>query len=89
MGRNGVFWKKDHTGGEALKNKELGASVIAQVAKNNGMSEEEMRNDMQEEILAAYGNKETRNQWEKIFGKGVIPTPEAFIEKLGQMSWLS
>ena len=72
-----------------MKGKELGADAIARVARDNGMSAKDMRNDMREEILAAYENRETRNQWDEIFGEGVIPTPEEFVERLGQMMRLS
>lgn len=68
-----------------MNQKELGTSIIAQVAKNNGTSVEKVRNDMQEAISAAYENEETKERWDEIFGKGVKPTPEEFIVRLGQM----
>ena len=55
------------------------------MAKNNGTSVEKVRNDMQEAISAAYENEETKERWDEIFGKGVKPTPEEFIVRLGQM----
>lgn len=53
--------------------------VIAEVAKNHGVTVEEVRNEMGRAITDAYENKDTRSNWDKIFGKGVLPSPEEFL----------
>lgn len=68
-----------------MSEKKKGAVAIAQVAKINGVSEEYVRKEIQKEIIAAQMDKEIRNRWNEIFGANVVPTPEEFVMKMGQM----
>lgn len=65
--------------------KDRGAFAIEEVAKKRNLTVEEVRKEMQKEIMCAYENKESKDRWNKIFGENVIPTPEEFIMKLEEM----
>lgn len=66
-----------------MRGKGFGANVIAQIAKNHGETEEEVRREIEKAIMIAYKEKGNGSKWSEIFGKNVIPTPEEFIEKVG------
>ena len=55
--------------------------VISQIAIQEGTSEREVRNAMQEAIKAGFENPDplVRARWEQISTEGKAPTPEAVI----------
>lgn len=57
-------------------------NVIIKIAKKEGIKESEVREEMEKAILLGFLNRETRNNWEKIFGVGRLPSPEEFITKM-------
>lgn len=59
--------------------RKTGKQIIKQIANENGISVDEVRRDMELAINEAYDNAETRQEWSKMFGEGVLPTPEEFI----------
>lgn len=56
-----------------------GKKIIKQIAKENGVSVDEVRRDMEIAIKEAYQNPDTRQEWSRLFGEGIMPTPEEFI----------
>lgn len=56
-----------------------GKKIIKQIAKENGVSVDEVRRDMEIAIKEGYHNPDTRQKWSEMFGEGVLPTPEEFI----------
>lgn len=56
-----------------------GKQIIKQIAKENGISMDEVRSDMEIAIKEAYHNPDTRQEWSRLFGEGILPTPEEFI----------
>lgn len=56
-----------------------GKKAIRKVAKENGVTVEHVREEMQIAILEAYNKAETKEMWNELFGEGVLPTPEQFI----------
>lgn len=56
-----------------------GKKIIKQIAKQNGVSVDEVRRDMEIAIKEAYQNPATRQEWSRLFGEGIMPTPEEFI----------
>lgn len=65
--------------------KKMGARAIAQIAKNNGISETEVRSEIEEALREGYSNNDTRKKWDEIFGKDVMPSPEEFIIKMAKV----
>lgn len=57
-------------------------NVITKIAKKEGIKESEVREEMEKAILLGFLNRETRTNWEKIFGVGRLPDPEEFIAKI-------
>ncbi len=55
------------------------AKIIKELAMKNCTSESEIRREMKLAILEGYKNPDTRENWNKIFGEGNLPTPEEFI----------
>ena len=55
-------------------------SIIMKIAEREGVSVEQVRKDMHEAILCAYNNPDTKEEWEKLFGKRHIPSAEEFIK---------
>lgn len=55
--------------------------VISQIAIQEGISEREVQNAMQEAIIAGFENPDplVRARWEQISIEGKAPTPEAVI----------
>lgn len=56
-----------------------GVKAIKKIAKERGMSVNQVRKEIVEAIKEAYKNPITRWEWERMFGENVIPTPEEFI----------
>ena len=56
--------------------------VIKKIAKREGKSESEIREEMEEAIRIGFLNKETRPTWDSLFGSGRLPSPEEFITVL-------
>lgn len=56
-------------------------SVISKIAIQEGISEREVRNAMQEAIIAGFENPDplVRSRWEQISNEGKAPTPETVI----------
>ena len=56
--------------------------AIKKIAKREGKSESEIREEMEKAILVGFLNKETRCKWDSLFGIGRLPSPEEFITVL-------
>lgn len=56
--------------------------AIKKIAKREGKSESEIREEMEKAILVGFLNKETRCKWDSLFGIGRLPSPEEFISVL-------
>ena len=56
--------------------------VIKKIAKREGKSESEIREEMEEAIRIGFLNKETRDKWGSLFGPERLPSPEEFIAVL-------
>ena len=64
--------------------KRFAKNAIRQIAKREGISVEAVKMEMQNAIIAAYNNPETKAKWNERFGEGVLPTPEEFISKMAK-----
>ena len=56
--------------------------AIKKIAKSEGKSEGEIREEMEKAILIGFLNKDTRHKWDSLFGSGRLPSPEEFISVL-------
>ena len=56
--------------------------AIKKIAKREGKSESEIREEMEKAIMIGFLNKETRHKWDSLFGSGRLPSPEEFIMKM-------
>ena len=56
--------------------------AIKKIAKREGESESEIRQEMEKAIMIGFLNKGTRNTWDNLFGGGKLPSPEEFITVL-------
>lgn len=56
--------------------------AIKKIAKREGKSESEIRQEMEKAIMIGFLNKETGNMWDNLFGVGKLPSPEEFITVL-------
>lgn len=56
--------------------------VIKKIAKKEGKSENEIREEMEQAIMIGFLNKGTRHKWDSLFGSGRLPSPEEFITVL-------
>lgn len=56
--------------------------AIKKIAKREGKSESEIREEMERAIMIGFLNKEMRNKWDNLFGVGKLPSPEEFIMKM-------
>ena len=56
--------------------------TIKKIAKREGKSESEIREEMQKTILIGFLNKDTKHKWDNLFGVGKLPSPEEFITAL-------
>lgn len=63
-------------------NKRTAKDAIKKIAKREGKSESEIRKEMEKAILIGFLNKETRYNWDSLFGIGRLPSPEEFITVL-------
>lgn len=54
--------------------------IIKQIAKREGKSVNAVRREIAASIKDAYSNQHTRKWWNELFGEGVIPTPEQFLD---------
>ena len=64
-------------------NRKIARRVIAKIAKREGIRVSEVREEMSKAIMEGYKNKETRGNWNAIFGENTIPSPEEFITAIG------
>lgn len=62
-------------------NKSKGAAIIQKLAKEHGVSEKEIRDQIQIAIDLAIANPDSKKQkfWRTMLHKGVKPTPEDVI----------
>lgn len=63
-------------------NKRTAKDAIKKIAKREGKSESEIREEMERAIMIGFLNKETRCKWDSLFGLGRLPSPEEFITVL-------
>lgn len=59
--------------------KKAAKDVIKKIARRDGKSESEIREEMEEAIMIGFLNKDTRDKWDSLFGTGRLPSPEEFI----------
>lgn len=59
--------------------------AIKKIAKREGKSENEIREEMKNAILCGFLNNETRCKWDRLFGVGKLPSPEEFIMKMAEV----
>ena len=64
-------------------NRKIARKAIAQIAKMEGIKQSEVREEINKAIMEGYKNKETRGNWNAIFGENTIPSPEEFITAIG------
>ncbi|MBD5543054.1 MAG: hypothetical protein HDR01_02090 [Lachnospiraceae bacterium] len=62
--------------------KRAAKDAIKKIAKREGKSESEIREEMEEAIMIGFLNKDTRDKWDSLFGSGQLPSPEKFIAVL-------
>lgn len=62
--------------------KKAAKDVIKKIAKREGKSESEIREEMEKAIMIGFLNKETRHKWDRLFGTGRLPNPDEFIAVL-------
>ena len=62
--------------------KRAAKDVIKKIAKREGKSESEIKEEMEKAIMISFLNKETRHKWDSLFGLGRLPSPEEFITLL-------
>ena len=63
-------------------NERAAKNAIKKIAKREGKSESQIREEMEKAIMIGSLNKETRHKWDSLFGSGRLPSPEEFIEVL-------
>lgn len=63
-------------------NERAAKDAIKKIAKREGKSESEIREEMKKAILCGFLNNETRCKWDRLFGVGRLPSPEEFIKVL-------
>ena len=52
--------------------------AIKKIAKREGKSESEIRQEMEEAIMIGFLNKETSNMWDNLVGVGKLPSQAEF-----------
>lgn len=62
--------------------KRIAKDAIKKIAKREGKSENEIREEMEKAIMLGFLHKETRSKWDGLFGLGQLPSPEEFISVL-------
>lgn len=60
-------------------NRQQASKVIRKIAKNKGVDESEVREEMNQAIIHGFLNPATHNRWIDIFGEDNLPDPEEFI----------
>lgn len=56
-----------------------GEAIIRRIAKENRVNETVVRKEMEKAIMEGYQNPQARQEWNRLFGAGHVPTPEEFI----------
>lgn len=56
-----------------------GKKIIRRIARENRVDEITVRKEMERAIAEGYQNPLTRQEWNRLFGTGHMPTPEEFI----------
>lgn len=59
--------------------KRAAKDAIKKIAKREGKSESEIREEIEKAIMIGFLNKGTRDKWDSLFGSGRLPSPEEFI----------
>ncbi len=57
----------------------IGTEIIKNIAKKEGVSVMEVRNEMKKAISIGYLNRESNEKWNQYFKGDALPTPEEFI----------
>ena len=71
-----------HEKGKRRMSKRAAKDAIMKIAKREGKSESEIRDEMKEAIMIGFLNNEIRHKWDSLFGSGRLPSPEEFITVL-------
>lgn len=71
-----------HQKGKRRMSKKAAKDAIRKIAKREGISESEIREEMEKAIMIGFLNKDTRDKWDSLFGSGRLPSPEEFITVL-------
>ncbi|MCM1233427.1 MAG: hypothetical protein NC489_25200 [Ruminococcus flavefaciens] len=66
-------------------NKRAAKDAIKKIAKREGKSESEIREEMEKAIMIGFMNEETRDKWDSLFGSGRMPSPEELIMKMAEV----
>lgn len=61
-------------------------NAIRKIAKREGISECEVRREMEKAILIGFMNADTRQRWSSLFGEGRLPDSEEFITKVSSFA---
>lgn len=56
-----------------------GRKIIRRIARENRVNEMAVRKEMEKAIMEGYKNPRTKQEWNRLFGAGHMPTPEEFI----------
>lgn len=56
-----------------------GEAIIRRIARENRVNEMAVRKEMEKAIMEGYQNPQARQEWNRLFGAGHVPTPEEFI----------
>lgn len=66
-------------------NKKAGKMAITKIAKKEGVTEHDVRKEMERAIAEGYKNPETHHKWIEIFGEDKMPSPEEFMVAIGEI----
>lgn len=58
--------------------------IIREIAKREGISEKEVREEMEKAIKYAYFQRNTNQNWNVLFETDKLPSPEEFIAAVSQ-----
>lgn len=64
----------------------MNKGIIRKIAKREGISEKEVREEMEKAIKYAYFQRNTNQKWNALFETDKLPSPEEFIAVLSQKS---
>lgn len=56
--------------------------AIKKIAKREGKSESEIKEEMEKAIMICFLNKETTHKWDSLFGSRQLPSPQEFRDKM-------